>query len=468
LSGRIASALEAIRGHLREDGRRFVAQVSSLLGGQLVAAILNFLLAVVLARELAAEEFGRYALIVAVVLLVAQLVDVRVWEAATRFTSEHLARGRNVQARAVLELALLVNLAAGFVATGLLAALADPIATELLEDPELTGALIVYAGIAPLLALENAAATIFRIFDRFGQLGALHALGAVTRLAAVAVVLAAGGGLEPVLITLLAAEAVTALAFIGLGVRILVQELPVDPDLGKRLSSVRGTLRPMARFLFLSNLTGTLRIFNERSDVVLVGALASPTAAGVFALARTFVQPMAILYRPLQEAIYPILFSAGARGGLAGTRGLVARTTRLAGALLLLCAAVLSLASPWLIPGIAGEGFADAWEAVIPLALGAAVMGSLFWLQAAALALDRQPRALAMLAVASAAQLAALLILIPPLGPLGAGLAYLIFSSTWAALLLPTVWRQMRDDRRSDAPSPAIRPPTSATAARRG
>lgn len=464
---RTEAGLLAIGERLRDDGRRFVGQVSSLLSGQLLAAILNFILAVVLARELGSEEFGRYALIVAVVLLVVQVLDVRVFEAATRFTSEHLARGRDVEARAVLELSLLVNLAGGLIATALLAGLAGAISDGLLGEPDLTGALVVYAAIAPLLALETAAATIYRIFDRFGRLGALHATGAVLRLSAVGAVLAAGGGLEPVLFALLAAEALAATAFVGLGLRILTQELPVAPRLGSRLASVRDALRPMGRFLLLSNLTGTLRIVNERFDVVLVGALASPAAAGVFALARTFVQPMVILYRPFNEAIYPILFSAGARAQLASVRALVRRMARLAAGVLLISAAILSLAAPWLIPAVAGQGFADAWEAVIPLALGAALFGSLFWLQAAALALDMQVRALGMAAIATGTQLIVLVALIPALGPLGAGLAYLAFALAWPALLLPAVRAGMRDlARPGDRHSLGDRRPAAESAGR--
>jgi O-antigen/teichoic acid export membrane protein len=430
---------------LRRDLRKLLAQGTMLLSGQVAAAALAVVVAVVLARALGEEDYGRYVLVVATVIIVSQVIDVRVWEAATRFASDHLAYERRVEARAVLELAILLNLAGGLVAMAILAALAAPIADELLQEPDLTAAIVVYSAIAPMLALENATAAIFRIFDSFGRLGALFAGAALLRLISVGVVVAAGGGLSVILASLLIAETVAVAGFVATGLRMLGSSLPSDLTFLGRLGAIRGQFRIMGRFLAVSNLTSTLRILNERLDVVLVGALASPAAAGLLGLARTFVQPLVVLYRPFTDSIYPTLFSAAARGELNRARPLLDRMTRLAGTAMLLAAAVLSIASPWLIPAIAGEDFATAWEPLIPLAAGTAILGSLFWLQAAATAVGLRVRALGTIAIATGVQVAAVVALADPLEALAGGVAYALFAVVWASLLLPVVWSQLKE-----------------------
>jgi O-antigen/teichoic acid export membrane protein len=437
----MSSPPDMSRPHLR----RLLTQSSTLLSGQVVAAALTVVIAVVLARALGEEDYGRYVLVVATVTIVAQVIDVRVWEAATRFASAHLADERRVEARGVLELAIFVNLAGGLVAMAIIAALSAPIADDLLRDPDLRGAIVVYAAIAPMLALENAAAAVFRIFDSFGRLGALYGGSAALRLGLVVAVVAADGGLGAILVALLAAETLAAIAFVAIGSGMLRRNLPSGLSLRGRIAALRGQLRKMGRFLLISNLMGTLRILNERLDVVIVGAIASPAAAGLLGLARTFVQPLVVLYKPFTEAIYPTLFAAEARGELARARVVLERITRLAGTAMFLAAALLSIASPWLIPAIAGEEFSGAWEPLIPLAIGTGVLGTLFWLQAAAIAVDLQVRALRLLALATAVQMTTVAVLAGSLDALAGGLAYLLFAVVWASLLVPPVWRRIRE-----------------------
>lgn len=428
---------------------------STLLAGQTAAAVLAFALALVLARELGADGYGRFALIVATVTIVSQIIDVRVWEAATRYASEHLARGQRMQARAVLELAVAVNLLGGLVATGVLVLLAGPVAGGLLREGGLSDAVLIYAGVAPFLALQNASAVVFRVFDRFGQLAVLTTVSPALRLAFALTVLIAGGGLVAVLTALLAAEAVASLIFVVIAYRALTRTLPATTGIAERLRVIRRDFASMGKFLAVSNLTGSLRLANEQLDVVLVGALGSPAAAGLLKLARTFVQPLTLAYKPFYEAIYPKLSRARAGGRLPDAWAVIGRMTRLAAATLLPVAAAISLASPWLIPALAGDAFAAAYGVVIPLALGTALVGTLFWLHPAALAIDLQGRALGALATASGVQVLVTVLLVPELGAVGAGVAYALFAVTWSAVLLPPVSRRIIEPARASEAEPS-------------
>jgi O-antigen/teichoic acid export membrane protein len=441
---RLRGAAPGLRSLLADaEVKALTARGSTLLAGQVGAGALALALAVLLARGLGADDYGRFALIGATVSIVSQVIDVRVWEAATRYASDHLARGRRVEARAVLELALLVNLVGGVLATALLAVAAHPLAVLVLHDPGLGSAVVIFGATAPCIALQNASWTVFRVFDRFGQLALLIIASSALRLGAAAAALAAGGGLVSIFAALLGAELVAAATLVWAAHRRLEISLPTATSARQRMAGIRGDLAEMGRFLFVSNLTGTLRIANERLDVVVVGILGFPAAAGTLNLARTFVQPLAFLYRPFYEAVYPKLAHARARAQLAEAWALVGRMTRLAGVVFALGAAAISVASPWLLPALAGDEYRDAYQAVIPLALGTAVVGTMFCMHPAALTIDMRTWALGSLASATAVQVLATLLLVPALGAAGAGIAYALFAVIWALLLAPAVRDRM-------------------------
>lgn len=148
-----------------------------------------------------------------------------------------------------------------------------------------------------------------------------------------------------------------------------------------------------------------------------------------------------MLQQPFYQAIYPKLSRARAVGHLGDAWVLIRHMSHLAAAVVP-TAVLISIGSIWLIPALGG-GFDDEVEVVPPLAAATAVAGILFWLHAAALATDLQASSLRALAISAAIQLAALLALVPVLGALGAGIAYVRFVGAWAVLLLPPVKARM-------------------------
>jgi O-antigen/teichoic acid export membrane protein len=120
----------------------------------------------------------------------------------------HYLAAREIgRARAVLELGLVINLVGGLLATGLLVLAASLIAEHLVKQPGLTDAVVIYSFTAPFVAVQGAAGAAFRVLDRFGLLASITAAVPAMRLAGAGAVLAVGGGLHPVLVSLLAAEA---------------------------------------------------------------------------------------------------------------------------------------------------------------------------------------------------------------------------------------------------------------------
>jgi O-antigen/teichoic acid export membrane protein len=436
-----------------EDVRSLGRRGGVLLVGEVVAGVLAVVLAVLLTRGLGVDDYGRYAVIVTAVFLVGQVIDLRVWEAATKYAMAHLTTGRELGARAVLELALLVNLAGGLLAALLLLASAGLIAGEFADDQGLAGAVRLFAWVAPLAALQFAARATLRVFDQFRLTATLTALAPALRIGAAAIALGLGSDVWGVLVALLVAEALATAAFVAAALVEIDRRLPAGAGFRVRVAEVTDDLPEMGRFLLASNASSSLLLVGTRIDVLIAGLLAGPATAGTVKLARTFSEPLTLLWRPFHLTIYGDLVRAVTERRFGEMVALLRRTTAVTALALTPIAVVIAALSPFLIPALAGPGFDDAALTLVPMIAGALIGGIFFWKYPAALALDMRGTALLTLTAATAVGVGLLFLLIPPLGPVAAGLAYLALVVIWTALLAPPVLARIKREAGSADPA---------------
>jgi O-antigen/teichoic acid export membrane protein len=417
--------------------------------------------AIVLARIFGVDDYGRFALVTTAVLFVAQIIDVRVWEAATRFATAYHVRREDDRARAVLDLALVINLAGGLVASALVFAAGGWIAREVCHDASLREAVWIYGLIAPCLAVTAAASAVLRVTNEFRKLAILAVIAQIVRFAAAMIAIAAYDGVEPVVIALVIAEAVGTVIFLGASVTTMRRGLNVTMPFRRRVVLVTDERRAMLRFLGISNIHGSLRIANAQLDVVLLGILSTPAAAGTLKLATTFALPLGMIAKPFYETIYPALTRAFAAGRLDEIRTLVKHSTRVMASVAIPLAVVIGAVAPFLVPLIAGDSF-HITTTLIPLLVAWTITTVYFWAHGAALAMDMQVVSLRALIVSLSLQMGLLIVLAPALGAPGAALCYLSHTVVWTWLLVPRVLRRTREAP-AVAPVPDSEPPIPIT-----
>jgi len=430
------------------ESRAMMTRGGVLLAGQLPAVVLAMAQTLVLARALGAHGYGEVVLVTTAVTFVAQVIDVRIWEAATRFGAGFIARGEPVRARATLEASVIVNVLGGLVACGLVIALAGPMADVVGLDVG-PAPLRVYAAIAPLLALTAALTAALRVLDSYRALAWLVAGGAALRLAAVVVAVSADLGLEALLLLLVVAEAIGSTAYAAVAHREVNAQLPAPRGFRARVRTLLPEARRMLRFLSLSNLMGTLRLATSYIDVLMVGAIAGTAAAGTYRLARTFALPMTLVLTPFYQAIYPQLTQAVEKRAFGDVAATIRHGTKVVGIGLLGAGTVIAVGSYWMIPVLAGDDFDGAPRITAIVAATLVIAGTFFWVIPLALALDMQLFALRGVALSALSQVVLLALLIPPLSADGAAIAYLGSTLIWAALLVPTLVRRVRREARA-------------------
>jgi O-antigen/teichoic acid export membrane protein len=413
-------------------------------GTVLVAGLLGTLVA---ARALGAQEFGRITLVWSVVGVAHLLVDVRAWEAVTRYLSEFTSRQQPALALATLKLALLAEGAVALLGFGLIWLASGWVSTRLFKDPSLQPLILLGAVTLVVSAFDRTARAVLRVFDRFGALGLCSAIEAVLSLLLVIVAVAVGGRAKGVLVAHLAAAVAGAILLLAVAAREVRARLWAARA-SARLSAVNRYLHEMLAFVGHSAVRASLKVLTRRFDLILLGAFRSPAEVGTYGAALRLAQVMEEISDPLYFAAFPQLARAWVEARDEFFRLLRAMATGLA-VLTSAVVAVGAVAAPSIVAHTLGPTYAAAAEPFRLLLFATGVAVATLWATPAMLG-SGHPAAATTAATAGAAVLVVLLVaLVPTWGIEGAAWARVGGALGYLAVVLPWLVRAKRRTLRS-------------------
>jgi O-antigen/teichoic acid export membrane protein len=403
-----------LRQLLRNSGWLFTSDATVLAADLLVT--------VLVARALGAADFGRLGLVWTVVGTVNLLVDVRAWEATTRYLSEFTARDRPGLALATLKLVVLVEAAVAVAGFALAWATSGPVAAWL-GDRSLRPLIVLGALTLVVTALDRAAGAVLRVFDRFRALGLCQTLWAVGRLVLIAGVLGMGARVRGVVLAHVVADAGAAVVLLTVAGRAVRARLWTT-HVSARLGLTRPYWREMLTFVGHSSLRATLKVASRRLDVLLLGHYRSKAEVGVYQAALRLAQLLEELGDPLYFAAFPQF----ARAWVEARPEYFELLRRMVlGLAVLATASVLVgvLGAPLLIGVALGPAYAPAVVPFRPLVVACGIALATLWATPAALG-SGQPAVETRAATSGVVCLAVLLAgLIPVWGATGAAWARL-------------------------------------------
>jgi O-antigen/teichoic acid export membrane protein len=382
--------------------------------------LIGLVVTILLARSLGPAEYGRLALVTASVGAVKQVVDVRTWEAVTRYLAAFTEEGRPDLGLATLKLAVAAEALVGIVAWGTAVAGSGLVARRLLGDPGLAGLIALYATTLLTTAFNGTAKAVLRVFGGFAMLAAQGALAAALWLGAIAVAVGLDGRVHGVLAATLASDAVAAGLLAMLAWREVGLRLGASPR-GASITALRPHLPEMARFVGHTSLRATLKL-SRQLDLLALGHFRPAAEVGYYRLARQMALAFEAAGDPLYFAIFPELARTWTRAR--GEMGrMIARAAAVGAGLaipgFLFC---LTLA-PVVVLAWVGPGYAPAVAPFRMLALGVALSTVTFWGTPAALGSGHPGIATSANALGVLSTAWLLLLLVPGHGPLGAALA---------------------------------------------
>jgi O-antigen/teichoic acid export membrane protein len=438
--------------------RRLARNSSWGIAAMSVELVLTVAETTLAARFLGPADYGRVALVIASIVSIKQLVDVRAWEGVTRYLAEFVENRQPALALATLALALLADAVVGLVAFGITVVGAGLVSGRVLRQPDLQGPIALYALTLLATMFSGTAEAVLRVFDRFRDLAVRSVVQAVWHLGLMAAVLLLGMRVHGLVLAYLLSDGAGAALLALLAARQVRQRL-WEARTEASLSALRPYFKDMLWFTAQTALRTKLKV-NRQLDILVLGYFRPPTEVGYYRVARRLGASVQELTDPFYFAVFPDFARAWA-GSRRRFAELVVRTAVVATVGALPGVVLGLLFAPQVIRAWVGAQYAPAVAPFRIVMLGMGLAVATFWATPAALGSGRPGIATTALACGVLVNVA-LLVLVPGQGATGAAIAlmggYVAYSVTVSMLLARTV---LRDTPGGGAPPPRPAAPRS-------
>lgn len=364
---------------MRYDGTRnkmaWVARRSTTLAmPHAISKVVGIFALGVILRKLGLTEYGTYAYSYASARLIFGLADLRAYEAIMRFYDGESAGDGERPRAGVLTFCLRLDFysgAAALLATGLLAIVVG----FLWDGGPSPFPLLLCGGSLFFLTLNETAATLMKLQDRYGLLSRLQVFQTLldrTVAVAGAVLFGSAVGLA---LALALSSLVSGASFVYFAHRLL--QVSDGSRYWTAEPPARETQKAIARFMFGTSIFASAKQLGGEVEVALMGVFGSADAVAVYRVAQAGSMAVGSIVYPLQQVAYPRFATARRDGTL---RDDVRTTQFLTLGVLVPATALAAVFAPSLVRLLGGDIPADeAAEAMRVLLLGVLLMSGTFW-----------------------------------------------------------------------------------------
>ena len=274
------------------------------------------------------------------------------------------------------------------------------------------------------------AIAVLRIFDRFDRLAWVDIISALVRLVLTVVAWLGGLGIWAFLVILLVQSLLDGL----LAFAVALHELRKRGHHGALAAQGLAALRENPGFLRLlwnSNFNVILRQSANRFDVLVLGAMMSPAAVGVYQLGKRVMNRLTKLAGPLRQTIYPELARLWDKGKIHQFNRLVLIFSASILLLQLVIAVPFMLNMERVIAVLFGPAFAGAGPVMNILLISAIIFASGVALNPALLAMGKDRMLVRVTMLSTLLFALSFLPFVHFWGVEGAAASNLIFNLTW-------------------------------------
>ena len=334
------------------------------------------------------------ALALATATLIATLLDLTLETGVVHHGSRALADGQLAELRGLVRGALLLDVAIGIAISGMVIALATPIA-EVASSGWLEPSLIQLAALATLGAtMDGTTGAVLMLAGRPELSAWATAATNLARLAAIVLAISAGTA-EAVVAAYAAGTAAGGICRALLAWRVGWRNWPAA---GRRLGFKRWA-RKLAPFAVHSSLSTTVVSATDSLIQIVLGRVSGPAAVALFRVARLPEMVGGLASAPIRLVMFPENARFVASGRINDLERLLYRWSAISLALAAPAAVAGWFVLPGLITAIYGERFADAADAARILLVSAVLLFGFPWMKTFAAVIGRPQIASALAAV---------------------------------------------------------------------
>ena len=424
--------------------RRVFKNAGYLLSGKTATGLLSLAYLSLAAHGLGVEQFGVLVLVQTYVQVIIGVTTFHSWQAVIRYGAISLKNDDTPAFQKLISFTTMLDVAGVCIGATLAWFVAPLIGPYVGWNEDVVG----YAQPYSLMILVTIVATptgLLRLYDRFDILAWQVTITPALRLIGVAIAVLMSAPLWAYLLAWFIAGIVGGLSLVILGWREGLKHERLR-NMHWSLTGVTKTHEHIWGFCFASNFHSSLQMVTGHMSTFVIGLVATPTAAGLFKVAREMATALTKPAELLTQSIYPEFARLGSQGEWGAFGGLIRRAALLAGGagfgILVIMAAI---GQPFL--GLFfGEDFTPAYTTLVLLVAAASITIAGFGFDPALYAMGRPGIPLRVNAfVVLLVYLPLLALLTRALGPTGAGLAMLIS----AMLIVSTVGLWTRSELRT-------------------
>ena len=360
--------------------RHPLVEVASLLAiSQYVAAALNLVTNILMARLLGPTDLGLVALAIAYPTMLWSFVSVKSISVITRYVAIFRARREPEKLKGLVKLGYSLDFFVSLIGLTLVAISSWWVSERFYRQPHLAWLMVVYAGSFPLFSLAGNSWAVLSSWERFRLLAIFEVLQPFLKLCLTVGFIAAGLGVSGVVIGMGLAQ-----ASIGLIMMIATTDLLLCEGFGAwwkaSLKPVVSLKRELIGFLGWNYLLVTLSGLVVQLPVMLLGRLRGPEEAGFYRIALNIATVGSYLETSLGRVTYPSLSAWWSSEGEERIVRTLKGWTLKVGLPISATIVLVTILFPWLLPLLFGHDYRPAVPGVQVIMLGIAISATFFWL----------------------------------------------------------------------------------------
>ena len=413
-----------------QSTKKIFQKAGILLSGNAVSAVFSLITIAFMTRALSLEDFGRYALVTALIALIDRLVSFQSWQALIHFGAKASEAGDSGKLISLFAFGWYLDVITGIVGYALILLLG-------LFVPHWFGLeehAVLFTAVAGFLVLFNwtaAPTAIFRLYDKF-YLQALYqkVTTGTMMLCTFFLWLMNENNILLYVVALTFSGLTGKVFFYAMAVRELRHQRLLNIDKIDILDLIKTTPR-LWKFVITTNLDGVVRVFRD-IDIFIINAILGPASVALYKVARTLTKAFGKVTGPFFQVIYPELNKLCAANKMADFVTLMKQSSKSLGvAALFAWLAFLVLGDTLLEHGL-GQDYSQAYGVTLLCMAAMVVWATAMPLSPAMIALGKVETTLFIHVTTTVMYLLMLVVFCKGFGLLGSGVALLVFFVLWA------------------------------------
>lgn len=416
--------------------KKLIKNSGVLLSGNIIADIMGLISFIFLARGLEKEIFGLFTIILTYVTIMDSLINFQSWQALIKYGTECIIEQKENAFKKLIK--------AGFIIDFLTATLSFILAIGLLPfiynwlglSDEMFTIGLMMAGII-VFHIKGPPIAILRIFDKFNILALLKIISASIKLTGVITVYLMNADLFLFALVWVITDIVESLLLVIFGVREMKKQGYAGffkPKISKK--EIEDEFKGLFGFIITTNLHSSIKLGVKQFDIMIVGAILSPSAAGVFKITKQFSGIILKLSDPFYQVIYPDLNKLWIKKEIKSFVQLIKQSVYLAFAGSLLIWLSFLLLGTYIISFTVGDEYISAYQLISVYMIGVVIATSGFPLQPSMLAMGKYKESFWIHNFSIIVYLSLLFLLIEYLGLLGAVISFVCYYFTWTLIMI--------------------------------